>query len=350
MTENTLISVIVPVYNVENYLAACMDSLIHQTYPYLEIICIDDGSTDHSVAILEQYAERDSRIKVVLQKNHGVSSARNRGLREASGDYIMFLDSDDWIDCETCENAMKVITQYRADIVMWGYVREYQHTSKKVFPLGNKISVWSDTETKDLYRRMVGLVGTELSDPQKVDSIVTVWGKLYSRHIVESIEFVDIKRLGTQEDALYNMMVFCNANTVVYLPQAYSHYRKFNAASLTHQYKRRLAEQWKELYSLIFHHLNCTDAAPIFYEALSNRICLGLIGLGLNLAEDQTMHVRDKIYELDKILTMQHYRDALGRLSLCYFPIHWKLFFLFAKKRNTRCLYILLVIMNRLRG
>ena len=101
-----LISVIVPVYNVEKYLSKCLESIINQTYQNLEIICVDDGSTDSSPKILEEYAKKDTRIKIITRQNGGLSAARNTGLKNATGEFISFVDSDDWIDLETYEKAI----------------------------------------------------------------------------------------------------------------------------------------------------------------------------------------------------------------------------------------------------
>ena len=97
------ISVIVPVYNVEQYLPQCLDSIINQTYKNLEIICVDDGSPDNSGKILDEYAKKDKRIKVIHQENQGVSVARNTGLDNATGKYIGFVDPDDWIEADYYE-------------------------------------------------------------------------------------------------------------------------------------------------------------------------------------------------------------------------------------------------------
>ena len=97
------ISVIVPVYNVEKYLARCLDSIINQTLADIEIICINDGSTDNSLEILNDYAKKDSRIKIIDQTNAGLSCARNAGMQIAQGEYIGFVDSDDWIDLDFYE-------------------------------------------------------------------------------------------------------------------------------------------------------------------------------------------------------------------------------------------------------
>ena len=101
---NELISIIVPVYNVEKYLKKCIDSILNQTYSNIEILLIDDGSTDNSGIICDNFKKRDSRIKVVHKKNSGVSSTRNYGLDLATGKYISFVDSDDFVECDFIEN------------------------------------------------------------------------------------------------------------------------------------------------------------------------------------------------------------------------------------------------------
>lgn len=100
-----LISIIVPVYNTEQYLSKCLDSLINQTYKNIEIICVNDGSTDNSADILNEYDKKDKRVRMISQKNCGLSATRNTGLKNCCGEYVMFLDSDDWIDFDTCEKA-----------------------------------------------------------------------------------------------------------------------------------------------------------------------------------------------------------------------------------------------------
>lgn len=111
---NPLISLIVPVYNVEKYLERCLDSLIGQTLADIEIICVNDGSQDRSLEILQEYASHDSRIRVFDQANSGVSVARNNALKHVKGKFYMFVDSDDWLDPETCAVAYDYAKQYDA--------------------------------------------------------------------------------------------------------------------------------------------------------------------------------------------------------------------------------------------
>ena len=106
--NNPKISVIIPVYNVEDYLEECLDSIINQTFKDLEIICINDGSQDNSLNILEEYAEKDNRIKIITTKNQGLSAARNRGLENITGDYVYFIDSDDYLELTAFEELYAV--------------------------------------------------------------------------------------------------------------------------------------------------------------------------------------------------------------------------------------------------
>ena len=116
---NPEISIVVSVYNVEKYLPRCLDSLINQTFKEIEIICVNDGSTDGSLAVLRKYAEKDDRIKVVNQTNKGVAGARNRGLVEAVGKYILIFDADDWVDLNLCKKVYDIAEANNSDIVMF---------------------------------------------------------------------------------------------------------------------------------------------------------------------------------------------------------------------------------------
>lgn len=134
------ISVIVPVYNADNYLGNCIESLINQTYKELEIILINDGSTDESENIMNEYALKDQRVKVRHLKNEGVSNARNVGLDIATGKWISFVDSDDWADLNMLSFAMEKATESNADIVVWSYFKNYLHKEipLSLIPGGNQ--------------------------------------------------------------------------------------------------------------------------------------------------------------------------------------------------------------------
>ena len=119
MTEQALVSIVVPVYNRHNYLAECLDSLMVQTYRNLEIILVDDGSTDDSLAICQSYAKKDARIKVIAQENAGVATARNTGVQAAIGQYLMFVDSDDYVAKNYCELAVNALQENQVIFAAW---------------------------------------------------------------------------------------------------------------------------------------------------------------------------------------------------------------------------------------
>lgn len=342
-----MISIIVPVYNVERYLGQCLDGLTWQTYADIEIVCVNDGSTDASAGILAGYAARDSRVKVITQENGGISAARNRAVEEARGEWMMFVDSDDWIDAETCEKAMKIAVDYAADVVLWAYVREFEDGRQLPRPLMAYNKKFEGEELRQLHRKIVGPLGEELRDPTLLHSWGTVWGKLYRREVIAGTKFIDTRIVGSAEDVLFNVEVFGRAAIAVYINEAMYHYRKLNA-SFTGGYNARLNERWVNLYAAMSDVINREGLGAGFREALDSRIALGLIGQGLNECKSPAKR-SEKIKAIKEIITARQYRDAVAGLPLNHFPPHWRLFFWAAKRGNATILYILLRLIGSLR-
>lgn len=347
--KNPLISIIIPCYNVEKYLPKCLDSIIGQTYTDLEIICVIDGSPDNSLKICEHYAENDKRIVLINQENRGASASRNHALKKANGDLIMFVDSDDWIDLDTCEKAVKSMLKYDSDVVIWSYVREFADNSKIKNVFETESCGFAERETKNIYRRFFGLYGQELSNPENADSIVTIWGKLYKREIVSNIEFTDSSILSTAEDLLFNIYAFSKVKRVSYINEGLNHYRKDNESSITSKYKPQLYNQWQFLFNKMQEEIDTKRLDAEFSQALNNRIALSIIGLGLTEL-DNPDGTFSKIKKIKGIISSKRYRNAYKSLALKYFPIHWKLFFLLAKMNCATGLYVLLVAMKKMIG
>lgn len=345
MNDQPLISVIIPVYNVEQYLPQCLDSVIHQTYPNLEIICVNDGSKDSSREILEHYADKDSRIIVIDQENQGLSGARNTGLLQTTGKYVMFVDSDDWIELETCEEAVMAAEKHSADLILWSYVREFEHESKEKYMFWDDGSVFEAEEVKNqLHRRVCGLLGEELRHPEYSNAIETAWGKLYlaERIIGNKVEFVDTKEIGT-EDALFNLYALGYIKRAVYLRRCLNHYRKTNQGSLTKIYSEKLFERWQRLFDYMRQYIQENNLPAEYDMALDNRIALSLLGLGLNIVgADRSMMW--KVKKISDILMQARYREAYKNLDFQYFPIHWKLFYWFARMRFSFGVFALLTV------
>lgn len=345
MASSPMVSIIVPVYNADQYLKKCLDSLIGQSYPNIEIICVNDGSTDHSLDILQDYSREDSRIHLINKINAGVSQARNDALKEVSGNYVMFVDADDWIDADTCETVLRCAIEDHADIIMWSYCSETNSRSsrKEIYP---EKRIFIDSEVKmQLHRRFVGVLGAELAHPELADALCPVWGKLYRREMLHGIEFIDLTEIGTYEDGFFNLAVFGNASRVVYLPEYLYHYRRSTTESVTSGYRKELFDQWQYLFGLIRNYINENHLPIQYHQALNNRIALSIQGLGLNIvsANQPGMWM---IREIKSIITRPEYKEAYKSFDRTYLPIHWKLFYCSARYGCASIVYVLLRIIS----
>ena len=192
------ISVIVPIYNVEQYLRRCIDSIINQTYKNLEIILVDDGSPDNCGQICDDYAKKDTRIKVIHKKNGGLSDARNVGLEVCTGDYISFVDSDDWIELNTYEIMMKSMNEYNADMVVSNINYVYKDKVESKYS-EDKIRCFNKEEAmKELIKD--GLVQA------------VVWNKLYKRVVIDNLRF-KVGKLN--EDEFFTYKICAKAERIV---------------------------------------------------------------------------------------------------------------------------------------
>ena len=339
-----LISIIVPVYNAENYLVECLDSIINQTYSNLEIVLIDDGSKDDSGDMCDEYARKDSRIVVMHQENQGLAQARNNGVAISHGEFIMFIDSDDWVDLDFCELMINAQMQYNVQSVMCAYVREYPNNSLPRIVHSENIIL----SGKEFQRRICGPSDEELKSPEYLDCYVTMWGKLYPHSAIKGKKVTDLHLIGT-EDALYNLEVFCNIENILYLNKPLYHYRKDVAKSLAGSYKSKLESQWDNLYEIMLKVIEDNQLDDSYIAALNNRIALNMLGVGLNCIQDDNS-IYEKYQRVKKALSHKRRNQALKQLSLRYMPIHWKLFYFSAKHKFALMLFILLISINWLRG
>lgn len=205
------ISLVVPVYNVQEYLPECLDSLLGQSFAAIEIILVDDGSTDASAEICDRYAARDGRIRVVHQQNAGVSKARNVGIRLARGKYLGFVDGDDWVDRDYCKRLYETLIDYRADISICSY---YVARSRKTKPeaADGKITIY---DRKEAIRM--------LYEDVRIRSFS--WNKLFRRELFDGIGFPE-DRIMCEDMAIMHKLFYRTGGgradecSVVLLPDA----------------------------------------------------------------------------------------------------------------------------------
>lgn len=250
MTEK--ITVIVPVYNVENYLDKCLDSVIKQTYKNIEIIVVNDGSTDNSGEICQEYAEIAYRIIYIEQENAGLSAARNTGLDNMSGDYVTFVDSDDWIEQDYLETLYKKIVEYQADIAVGNYYSFNESEGMFYFHISG------DSYYEKVYDNVSIFENLYESHEMKSFALISAWGKLYKAGLFDHLRF-DIGKLG--EDGYLNQKIYLLAEKIVYIHKGIYSYRIRNSSL-----SRTWTEKW--MHALV--------------DAMSERITL-LASLGYSL-------------------------------------------------------------------
>ena len=354
MKEQPQVSIIVPVYNVENYIERCLNSLVNQTFKDIEIITINDGSTDKSLELLNKYAKEDIRVSVIDLGDEGVSYCRNLGIEKANGKYIMFVDSDDWIDSNMIEVMYKKAEENKLDLVMCSYIREFKdHSKEKIFNLPEEIIYKEDKVKNELLRKLVGPVKEELSNPEMLDALGTVWGKLYRTDILKEnkIKFVDLKEIGSAEDTLFNIFTFNYLSKVMFLNKPMYHYWRDNPKSVTSQYNPKLKEQRKVFFKYISDFIKENNFEQVFKEALNNRICTSVLGLGLiECSKNNKISRINKIKNIKKIINEEYIRNAYKNLELKYFSIHWRVFYFFIKNKMSFCSYLMLSIIEFLRA
>lgn len=344
----SMVSIIVPVYKTKDYLRQCIESLLSQTYRSVEIILVDDGSPDECPALCDAYASKDKRIRVIHKENGGLSSAREAGIQHAHGDYIMVVDSDDWLEPDTIADCIEVAQKNEADCVMFGYVREYPSKSIPTHLFGSDFAYEVFASEEKIHRRIVGLIGDELQSPQQIDNLSTVCMKLYKTDIAIRGRIVSERIVGTSEDTIFNLYALDGCK-ISYINKCFYHYRKSNAQSITTQHKPDLAEKWDAMYSIMLEYIDGSGRANEYHTPFLNRVACGMIGLGLNEI-GSTKSIWKKSQCLRAILDKPLYREAFAQMDTSYCGAKWKLFFLLCKRRWTFLLAVLLQIMNYLRS
>lgn len=271
------VSVVVPVYNVQNTLERCVRSLQEQTLKDLDIILVDDGATDNSGKLADELARHDDRIRVIHKKNEGLGLTRNAGIEAAAGDYIGFVDSDDYVKPEMYEKLWKEAQQTGSDIVYGGYVRVYDGKVSSTIDFGQEQTFTGQKELTDL---MLSLLASPANAPEDSKYGSTVWKGIYRRELLmdRNIRFYSEREI-VSEDSVFQIDALSAAKKAAVIPGTYYYY-EYNPASLTAVYRKGRFEQNKKLYELatekIEKHFDSPEAARQFTRNFlaAVRVCL----------------------------------------------------------------------------
>ena len=292
------ISVIVPVYKVEKYLKKCIESIISQSYKNLEIILVDDGSPDNCGKICDEYIQKDKRIKVIHKKNGGLSSARNAGLNIATGDYIGFVDSDDWIEFDMYKKMIECILKQNVDVVQCGMILNYENSEKKDFILNNIKNCHSPIESY-------------LSDNIRPE----VCNKLYKRSIIGTTRFNEDTKFG--EDVEFNYFIFKKVKRFIEINfYGYNYLKRNNSIMCSFINKESIhtiINTFEKIISLEFgskYHYICIDRYLKTCFAILNQ-------LFINNSYSEFLYIKNKIFIYYKyIIKKSNFKYKIGFLML----------------------------------
>lgn len=247
MENNEKITVIIPVYNAEKYLEQCVNSVLSQTYTNLEVLLVNDGSTDSSAYICEQYKEKDSRVRVHHKKNGGVSTSRNRALELVTGDYIVFIDCDDWMEPGHIESLYNHLKETESDIVVVNFVKFSEETRAFL------IHTPSDKQFEGVYT-VDEWFKYQYEWQFCMSQCFTVpWGKIYKRHLFDDIVYPVGEKV---EDDYTTYKVYLKANKIAFLQEGSYIHRKSNTSitksvDLIHVFPLRSIEERITILSLL---------------------------------------------------------------------------------------------------
>lgn len=229
LENKNLVSVIVPIYNVEKYLKNCVDSILSQTYSNIELILVDDGSPDNSPVICDNYKNRDNRVKVIHKKNGGLSSARNAGLEICTGNYIMFVDSDDWIEKDLIERMIAIITNNPVELVTCGKYLDNGTNKKSITSKKSGILSVEEAIKDSIFDEKVG---------------IAAWGKLYCRKIFDHIRFPE-GEIHEDVAVIYHIFSECSRIYVLNYP---GYYYRYNDGGISKQ-------SYSKKYDIVLKHV-----------------------------------------------------------------------------------------------
>ena len=269
---NKLVSIIIPIYNAENNISKCIESILKQTYSNIEVLCINDGSKDNSKEILEKYQKEDERIIIINKENSGVSDTRNLGISHAKGDYVMFIDADDYIEKNYIKEMINIANKYECDHVISGYTEVNNNQKKEKTIYRDKEETFDITYPK------------EINNAFKTSEFNPCWKQLISRKLLLKNKIKFNKEIKYGEDMLFSLECYVKSKKTMYLKK-FGYYYTMNETSVM---RKKDIESHKKYYSdnkltteLIIGNYNLTqeNIQSLYFKTLVifNNICTRVI-------------------------------------------------------------------------
>lgn len=287
------VSIILPCYNVEQFLAKSIQSVLTQTYTDFELLVVIDGSPDKSKQIADKFAETDSRIKVFEKENGGLSDARNYGLERAKGEFVYFMDSDDWVEPNLLEDNLKIVEEENLDFVVFGYIQDNEDisgnvlNSVRVFPKVEKYRKGDKDLNIDSYH--LGLLGY-------------AWNKLYRRSFIVHNNLRFQKGISLVEDILYNSEIYAISDIICFNTESYYHYINRPSPTLVKKFHKNAFDliilrnnAIKQFLEAWHYPLNKS------FELLANNFIVGLRYCLNNIFQSENLSLSSQIKNIKNI-------------------------------------------------
>lgn len=330
------VSVIVPIYNVEEYLENCLCSIINQTLKEIEIILVDDGSPDRCPEICDNYALKDSRIKVIHKKNAGLGYARNSGLNIAQGEFIAFVDSDDFVEVNMFERLYEVAKDYQLDTVYCGF---NQYRNGTFYP-NSEVDGFKFFEADKIQREVLMNMIASLPEQKKERTYyMSVWHAIYSAEIIKSngILFPSERDI-ISEDIIFDIDYLLNSKRLAYIPDCLYNYR-CNNQSLSKKFRRDRNVKIKYMYESLIQKANDLGWDIIDVQ----RIMRMFIGYSRNAMIDlcrSDLKFIEKCNILKEIISDKIWEDILDKYPYKKLPLKYAIYTLLIKYKQILLIYL----------
>lgn len=336
------VSVIIPVYNVEPYLDQCVQSVLNQTLKEIEVILVDDESPDNCPAMCDEYAKQNNRVKVIHKKNGGLGYARNSGLDIATGEYVAFVDSDDFIAPNMMEVLYNTAIQYGADEVRSGVIF-YEDGKETLRHDVDKVTVFRGKG--EVKRFVFDYLGPAPEEYRDCKYMMSVWLAIHSRKVIEenNVRFTS-ERLTLSEDVVFGMDLFPKLNCIVCVPQCYYYYRS-NPQSLTHHFSWEKYKRQEAMFEAIRERLDAVYSKEDYWlHYLRLKFLYMRNYLGQAIKSNGSLRERRKLVK--DMLKDDMWHDLFTQYPYKRMPKEKRIYFTAAKHKMVRALFLIVKIMN----
>lgn len=312
------LSVIVPIYNAEKFLMRCVNSILDQKFRDFELILIDDGSSDASPEICDKIMKNDNRIVVIHQDNAGVAAARNIGIERATGNYIAFVDSDDFIEEEMYFSMINIAEKYNCDVVMCDCIKEYKSESK-LYTHNIRPGYYNKKQLESEYFQHL-LIMPNIEYPATISN----WLFIFKSYLCKDCGLRYEEGIRYSEDLLFGARMMYLAKSFYYMKgQTYYHYNCINSSSATHTF---VADKWRDyqrIYKKTIEYFgNCSDYN--FIEQIDKMLLFFLFNAVNELITTRTLGIEEKAKKILKILSDSVVKEMFHRIEIIKLPISSK--------------------------